>query len=145
MTINKLCFAYPIIYKEGMTKEESCVPAPLITNVAAGSTNTVVVNVGMMIYLIEPISIRVEIHPFGQDADKSPNLEDGRMEHLVTNILPFSQGIFLSSLYVENVLFSDTGLYEITVKLLKNTDDGADEVLVDKLNSYFYVLTRTDL
>ncbi len=145
MTINKLCFAYPVIYKEGMSKEESCIPAPLIANVTAGSSNTVVVNVGMVLFLIEPISIKVEIYPYGNPTGEKSNNDNGKIEHLMTNILPSSQGIFLSSLYVENVLFNETGLYEITVQLLKTADNGSTEEVVDKLTSCFYVLTKVDL
>lgn len=146
MSFNKIFFAYPALYKDSMTREDVLTPAPIIFNVPIGSKNTVVVNVGMMIaaYLNEPITIRAEVYPIDKPQQQDePIKDDGKFEHIQTIMLNPNQGIFLSSLHVENVLFSEPGVYEIRIKLLKIEDsDQENEILLDELKSSFYVLTR---
>lgn len=142
--INKILFAYPVIYKEGMTKEENCIPAPLISNVKIGESKTLVVTLGLMIEFDESIMIRAFIHPAGKFDRLEPVNDNGKFIHLKKEILPHNrQAILLSSLYIEDVLIENSGIYEIKILLIRNgTDAPENDETIDELTSSFYILTR---
>lgn len=143
--INKICFAYPVTYKDGMTNEESCIPSPLLRGAIRGDKNIVVVTIGMMIALNEEVSIRAYINPKGKLDENETLRYDGKFVHLQTHVLSLEQAIFLSSMYIEDVVFENSGEYEITAMLLKNENlDTENEVVIDELKSSFYVLIKEE-
>jgi len=141
--INRIFFVYPTLYNEGMSKEECCIPSPLIAGIESDAKNTIIVTVGMIINLHESVTIRTLIYPTGKpDVDNTID-DSGKFEHLKTNILPNGKAIFLSSLYLNDLVFSESGMYEIETTLLKDVeDDPLSGTVLDSYKSTFYVLMR---
>lgn len=142
---NRIFFAYPTLYKEGMSREECCIPSPLIAGIASDAKITIVVTVGMIVTLSESVTIRTLIYPIGKpDVDNTID-DNGKFEHLKTNILPNGKAIFLSSLYLNDLVFSETGMYEIATTLLKDVGEAPDSgAIIDVHKSTFYVLLRKE-
>lgn len=141
--INKICFAYPTAFREGLSKEETCIPSPLLSGVTIGKMQNLIVNVGLMITLSRRIHINVEVNPFGQDTLVDRAQGDGKFENLKTHILEGGQAVALTSLLLEDVLFEKSGEYEIDVKLFESSDDGKKtDTTIDHYRSYFYVLAQ---
>lgn len=141
--INKICFAYPVVYKEDMTKEESCVPSPLVSAYGSekGSVIDLLVNVGIMVSLKAKTHINVVINKKG-DIDKPEETNtNGKFENLKSNILHNKQAVILTSLFLENVEFKGSGEYEIRVSLFGSNSDGEKiPEPIDTYHSYFYFL-----
>lgn len=143
--INKVLFAYPVNYKEGMSKEEQCIPSPLMHRIILGEEKTVAINIGMMIEVDENIILRAFVNPVGKYNKDDPLNSDGKFDNLQTHYISSKQVILLSTIYVEDVNFECSGMYEIKVLLLKlSAEPTKTEEIVDEIISYFYVLARSD-
>lgn len=141
--INKILFAYPVIYREGMSKDESCIPTPLFAGFKRGTAITMLVNVGIMLTLSSKVHINIEVNRKDNHDPADKTKGNGRFENLKTNIFSGGQAVTLTSLYLEDVLFEDTGMYEIRVSLF-GSDDNGDKIdsPIDHYLSYFYFLAE---
>lgn len=143
--MNKIFFAYPTLYEEGMSREEGCVPSPLIANITSNDKVTIIVNVGMVITFAQQITIRTLVYPIGKP-DLDMMIDDtGKFEHLKINKLPDNNAVFLSSLHLNSLNFNETGLYEISTSLLVDVGEDLNSgTVIDTFKSNFYVLIRED-
>ncbi|CNI29186.1 Uncharacterised protein [Yersinia frederiksenii] len=143
--INKVLFAYPVNHREGMSKEEMCIPSPLMHGIVIGEVKTVVINIGMMIEVDERIILRAFVNPVGKFNKDDPINNDGKFENLQTHYISSKQVILLSAIHVEDVNFECSGMYEIKVLLLKISAESPEtEEVVDEIISHFYVLARSN-
>lgn len=145
--INKICFAYPVVYKEEMTKEESCVPSPLISAYGNenGSVIDLLVNVGVMVSLKTKTHINVVINKKGDIDKPEEKRTGGKFENLKSNILHNKQAVILTSLFLENVEFKGSGEYEIRVSLFGANNEGEKiPEPLDTYYSYFYFLALSN-
>lgn len=141
---NKICFAYAVKDKYQITKEELATPAELFTDIAKGSIHSIYVTLGLLVTNHRKIFINVRVHRLGM-LDEDEPMAEGGFENLRANIFTSGQGVFLTALKVEKVLFDETGLYEIVVKILPGDENGMHmDDPIDIHSSYFYVALKED-
>lgn len=138
--INKILFAYPVRYKPEMTNEECCIPMEHLPGIERGTKLNIIVTAGLMVSLTDGIFINIVIDGPGEAKQKPDIAQNGQINNLKTSIFPNEQGIFLTSMIVENTSIDETGIHEIIVQLYKADDKGNKAgFLLDTFKSYFYV------
>lgn len=143
--INKVCFAYPVKFKEEMTVEETALPSELFYDIQKNSKITVVVTAGLMVSIDRIVYIDISVNRQGEGADPERIKKDGKYENLRSHFIYDNQGIFLTSMQVEDVLFDDSGIYEIIVTMYDSDDNGNQVgIVLDRYSSYFYALVKAD-
>ena len=139
---SKVLFAYPVAYKEEMTKEEMCIPSPILTGFAPDSVQSIVITVGYAISFNNRNYILVGVNKVGEAKDRENINEDGRSETLKGAY--FNKiGVFLTSFFVRDLQITDSGYYEIDVTIFEPDEHGNKTgVVIDRYSSEFLVQTK---
>lgn len=139
---NKILFAYPVAYKEEMTKEEMCIPSPFLTDLKLNETNPITITVGYSIVFGRRSYILINVYKAGSDDEPGPISENGRVDTLKGAVFN-GLGVFLASFHVKDLEVMSSGYYEISVKLFEADEEGRKtEKLLDSYGSQFYVQAR---
>lgn len=140
---NKILFAYPVAYKENMTKEEMCVPSPFFSAFEKDSTNSFAITVGYSVLLGPRNYILINYYKVGESDVVTDISDTGHVENLRGAIYQGHMGIFLSCFHMHDFDVKDTGYYEIRVQLISPDEDGnpTSETL-DELRTQFFVQAR---
>lgn len=137
------CFCYPTLLKPGMMSGGIYPPEPCITDVSKDENHTVIVTVATAITDKSKLITEVDIHYNGESVVNGNVDEFGYSEHPVIKKFPDGTQIFLTSLFVKNTEFKESGCYEVIVKLFQKSHDNSDEaeeVELDKVTSKFIVI-----
>ncbi|ASN14929.1 hypothetical protein B7764_06915 [Pantoea ananatis] len=140
---NKIMFAYPVSYKEDMTKEEMCVPSPFLSGFDQDSVNTIAITVGYSVVFGPRSFILINIYKTGESDEPGDVTDGAHVENLRATIYKTRMGIFLSCFHMDDFEVKDTGFYEIRVQMIKADEHGTltDEVF-DELKTQFFVQVK---
>lgn len=140
---SKILFAYPILYRDGMSKEEMCIPAPFFTEFEEGSTQTIALSVGYSLKLSKRCYILVNVDKIGEEKDFVNLDEDGRHETLRIGYFNNNLGVFVTAFFIKDVKISTSGFYEILVTIYDADEDGnKTDRIIDRYSSEFYVQAK---
>lgn len=136
----KVLFAYPVAYKENITKEDMCIPSPYLTGIEPNSAQTVVVTIGFSIDYRHRAYLLVDVAKVGEQRNYDNIAESGRVETLKAAFFGNDLGIFLSSFFIQDLKIEHSGYYEIEVKLFEADNHGdKTDVVLDSYTSEFFV------
>lgn len=140
---SKVLFAYPVAYKEDMTKEEMCIPSPFLSGFEPDSVQSIVITVGYAISFNRRNFILVSAVKVGEDKEREIISEDGRAETLKGAYIDNKVGVFLTSFFLRDLKISGSGEYEIEVTIYEADEKGNKTgTIIDRLTSIFFVLTK---
>ena len=140
---SKILFAYPVAYKEGMTKEDMCVPSPFLTDFEPNSLQAIVVTIGFSIDYRNRAYLLVDVAKSGEPRNYDDIAENGRVETLKGGFFGNDLGIFLSSFFIQDLKVERSGYYEIEVTLFETDNHGnKTDVILDRYTSEFFIRVR---
>ncbi len=143
--IEKIYFAYPTLLKEGMPAGQGYIPDPLIAGIYRGSIQTIVVTAGIMLSQERSSFTSIDILLNGDVVTPDSNEIDGFYEQLKMMILDNKQTVILSAMHVKYVIFEQSGIYEVRLKIFELSALGEKtDNLIDCYSSYFQVLIKED-
>ncbi|MBU9832509.1 hypothetical protein J1779_21535 [Rahnella sp. FC061912-K] len=140
---SKVLFAYPVAYKEDMTKEEMCIPSPFLTGFEPDSVQPVVITVGYTIDFNGRNFILVCVDKTGEEKDRDNITLEGRSETLKGGFFNNNTGVFLSSFFLRDLKVTTSGYYEIEVTLYEADENGGkSDVIINRHTSEFWVQVK---
>lgn len=142
---NKILFAYPVAFKENMTKDEMCIPSPFFSGFQKNSTNSFSITVGYSVLFSPRCYILINYYQVGDSEAVTDISDGGHYENLRASIFQNHMGIFLSCFHMHDFEVKSTGYYEIKVQLMAADEEGnPSSLVVDELRTQFFVQVRDD-
>lgn len=120
----KAMFAYPVMYKDEMTKEELCVPSPFITGLRANTTQKIIITAGYSVNFADNVYLVVDAYKSGANHGPTPIQENGKANNLKVGVFHNQMGIFLTSFELNDFEVKGTGFYTVDFQLFKADDSG---------------------
>lgn len=141
-----LLFCYPTLLKPGMIAGGIYPPEPCISEINPEQKCTMVVTVASAINSGSSLITQVDILHYGVSVIYETAEEFGYFENPIVKKLPNGTEIYMTSLFVKNVFFKQSGTYEIQVKLVQQDDSMTSETskIVDTMSSKFMVSLMED-
>ncbi|EAW1193056.1 hypothetical protein NL87_18320 [Salmonella enterica] len=142
----KILFAFPVLWKENMTKDYLAHPNEFI-RVNQGERRSVMVTFGLYAPLNVNMVVTADINRVGQRKkleNLQPDPSSVYSECLRINILHDLSGVLLSSIEVKNVSFEESGLYEINISVVPEDKEKSKKELIDSIRNFFFVLVKKE-
>lgn len=143
---SKILFAYPVVYKDNMTVEEMCTPAPFFTHFKPNEKQSIVITAGYTIDYEKSCFLLVNVDMVGYEKNYEDIVEDGRAETLRHGVFNGNMGVMATSFFMHDFLVKTTGFYEIEVKIHDVDEFGnKSDVVIDTHTSQFWVQVKEEL
>lgn len=139
----RVLFAYPAAFKEGMSKEEMCIPSPYFAGIEPNTIQSIVINVGYSISYTRRSYILVNVDKVGDPKDYGNIIENGHSETLRAGFFDGSMGVFVNSFFMHDIMVKDSGFYEIQVQIFEADELGKKtDTVIHSLTSQFWVKVK---
>lgn len=135
-----ICFSYPTLLRENLVTNDIYPPEPLITNIDTKTRYTLIITAA--ICLAEDIITTAEIDILFNNKSIIHENNDipGKCENFYIKKSSMGETIYISSMFVNNIKFTHSGVHSIIVKIYKNDSERNKEMeLLDVNHSKFMV------
>lgn len=144
--IDKICFAYPTLFKEGMGDGKIYEPDLFLKDIDSNAKHTLVVSAGLLMMERHEVLTIIDLFVDGELVITNPEGEEtGRFENFKWEEIG-DMALFLSSMHLNGVRFSKSGIYEIRLSISTASDEVLrnDENTLDTYSSFFYVTVKEE-
>lgn len=139
----KILFIYPTIPREGGFAQKPYNPDSVVYGISSTEKQTVIVTAGVRLLFSKNSHLTIDILKHGEMISPDNHETTGFQEIISDHVIDKDEMTIITSMHVKDVVFKNSGTYEIKCTLFENDSDGNKKV-ADMFSCYIVIVVAEE-